>query len=54
MPEMASEEEQGSVDEETLENRIALIEDELELLKTNVLPALLEIRERILARDKEV
>lgn len=51
---MASEQEQEFMNEETLENRIAVIEDELELLKTNVLPTLLEIRERILARDKEV
>ncbi len=40
--------------EDNIEARITLIEDELELLKNNVLPMLLDIRERLLARDEEV
>jgi len=39
--------------EDSVEVRVAAIEDELELLKTNVLPMLLDIRERLLARDEE-
>ncbi|NQU97441.1 MAG: hypothetical protein HQ548_07350 [Chloroflexi bacterium] len=40
--------------EDSIEARIAVIEDELELLKDNVLPMLLDIRERLLTRDGEV
>ena len=40
--------------EDNIETRITLIEDELELLKNNVLPMLLDIRERLLTRDDEV
>ena len=38
--------------EDGMEARITAIEDELELLKNNVLPMLLEIREHLLARDE--
>jgi len=38
--------------EDGMEARISAIEDELELLKNNVLPMLLEIREHLLARDE--
>ena len=38
--------------DDNIENRITLIEDEIELLKNNVLPMLLEIREHLLARDE--
>lgn len=38
--------------EDNVEDRITLIEDELELLKNNVLPMLLDIREHLLARDE--
>ncbi len=41
-------------EEDSTEARITLIEDELELLKNNVLPMLLDIRERLLTRDEEV
>ena len=40
--------------EDSVEDRITLIEDELELLKNNVLPMLLDIREHLLTRDEEV
>ncbi len=40
--------------EDSVEDRITLVEDELELLKNNVLPMLLDIREHLLTRDEEV
>ena len=40
--------------EDSVEARITSIEDEIELLKNNVLPMLLDIRERLLTRDEEV
>ena len=41
-------------DNEALEARITAIEDELDLLKSSVLPTLLDIREQLLLRDEEV
>ena len=41
-------------EQESIEARITTVEDELELLKNNVLPMLLDIREQLLARDEEV
>lgn len=38
--------------QDSFEARIAAVEDELELLKNDVLPMLLDIREQLLARDE--
>ena len=38
---------------DSVEARIAAVEDELELLKNNVLPMLIDIREHVLARDED-
>ena len=40
--------------EEGIAARIAAVEDELELLKNDVLPMLLDIREQLLTRDEGV
>jgi len=40
--------------EDSFDARITAVEDELELLKNDVLPMLLDIREQLLARDEEV
>jgi len=40
--------------DDNTEARIAAIDDELKLLKDSVLPMLLEIREQLLTRDREV
>jgi len=47
-------EEEQEQQEATLEVRMEMVEDEIELLKTDVLPMLLEIRERVRSRDEEV